>query len=54
MFIYIACNYNHYVPYYPMYHLHNHSYICIITGSWEEQLAVEPDVVEEFQPEEPA
>jgi hypothetical protein len=37
-----------------MYHLHNHSYICIIIGSREEQLAVKPDVVEELQPEEPA
>jgi hypothetical protein len=28
--------------------------MCIITGSQEEQVAVEPDVVEEFQPKEPA
>jgi hypothetical protein len=28
--------------------------MCIITGSQKEQLAVESDMVEEFQPEEPA
>jgi hypothetical protein len=30
MFIYIACNYNHYVPFHPMHLLHKHLRTCII------------------------
>jgi hypothetical protein len=37
-----------------MHHLHNHLYLCIITGSQEESVAAEPEAVEEVPREEPA
>jgi hypothetical protein len=41
MFIYIACNHDHHMPYHHMHHLHNDLHICIITGSQEESVAAE-------------
>jgi hypothetical protein len=39
---------------YLMHHLHNHLQLCIITGSQEESVAAEPEVVEKVSQEEPA
>jgi hypothetical protein len=37
-----------------MHHLHNHSHLCIITGSQEESVVAEPEAIEEVSQEEPA
>jgi hypothetical protein len=37
-----------------MHHLYNHLHICIITGSQEESVSVEPEAAEKVPQEEPA
>jgi hypothetical protein len=53
MFIYGACNHDHHMLSHLMYHLHNHLHLCIIKGSQEESVAVEPEATEEILQEEP-
>jgi hypothetical protein len=53
MFIYIAWNYDHHMPSHLMHHLHNHLYLCIITGSQEGSVAAKPKATKEVLQEEP-
>jgi hypothetical protein len=54
MFIYIVCNHDHHFPSHLIHNLHNHLHLCIITGSQEQSVAVEPESTEAVPQEEPA
>jgi hypothetical protein len=42
------------MPSHLMHHLYNHLHLCIITGSQEESVSVEPEAAEKVPQEEPA